>query len=85
MVKDIDSLKESLKNSIVQVTFKKTDGSIRNIRATTSSVYIPPVITESKKERKKNSNITHLYDVDKKAWRSMKNENLIDWEIETNA
>lgn len=79
----MNDFKTALLDHIVRVTFTKSDGSVRTMRATQSDRYVQrTIVTEEKKPRKQNENITHLYDVDIKAWRSMRTENLITWEIE---
>lgn len=75
----VDDLKTALQENIVLVTFTKVDGTVRTMRATNSEKFFERKLTG--KERKKNENVTYLYDLDKGSWRSMKNDNLISWEI----
>lgn len=64
-------LKLILSKNIVTVTFTKVDGSIRVMRCTTDSKYIPIVENKSEgKPRKENPNVLAVYDVEANGWRS---------------
>lgn len=80
---NLDAFKAALTEHIVKVTFTKVDGSLRTMRATNCDKYFQRAfVSENKKQRKKNENVTYLYDIDKDSWRSMRNDSLIEWEIE---
>ena len=75
-----NTLRTALQNNICNVTFRKLDGTVRNMRATTDTTRFS---YESKTtgERKRNDNVTVMWDVDKAQWRSMRNDTLISWDI----
>lgn len=77
----MDKLTTALRNNVVVVTFKKVDGTVRKMRATTDTSRF---IYESKTtgERKRNDTVTVLWDMDKGQWRSMRNDSLIEWQVE---
>lgn len=79
-MKTIENLKESLNSGVVKLRFVKSDGSIRSMRATTNRTLFS---YEFKGEGQiENSNITTMWDLDKNAWRRMKNDSLIEWATE---
>jgi len=75
-----NELRIALQNNICNVTFYKIDGSVRNMRATTDTTRFS---YESKTtgERKRNDNVTVMWDVDKAQWRSMRNDALVAWDV----
>jgi hypothetical protein len=69
-------------NRIVEIEFLKVDGTERKMKATTNSAIIeslvgPKVENTEKKVRKENDSVCRVFDVEAKAWRSFKWDNLI--------
>ena len=76
----IDELRTALGRGAVRVTFTKTDGSRRDMRATTNEglfSYKP-----SGKAHAANPNVTVMWDLDKGAFRSMRNDSLVSFTAE---
>ena len=71
----------ALQTGVVVLTFRKKDGTVREMRATTDTSRF---VYESKgnSDRKRNDAVTVLWDLDKGEWRSMRNDSLIDWRVE---
>jgi hypothetical protein len=69
-----EELKSMLVSGICQITFTKADGTSRMMVCTLQESALPPapVLTESKKERKKNPDVVVVWDLEKEAWRSFK-------------
>lgn len=75
----IKTLKERLKNGVVEFTYTKKDGSTRTARGTTQH----DVITEdggnlpTGKYIELSDEVTRYYDLNSNGWRSFTNANLI--------
>ncbi len=73
---DRDQLALNLKEWIATVSFEKKDGTIRELRCTLNSKYLPEVIVEEteevKKTRKKNDNVLSVWDLENEGWRSFR-------------
>lgn len=68
-------LKEDLKNGIYTIVFEKVDGSVREMRCTLESKYLPQLLTEegaTPKTRAENPNVLAVWDLDKNDWRAMR-------------
>lgn len=65
---------KALKKGIVNFTFKKKDGSIREAVGTLKENVIPPVYGLRTSDPNK---VQIFYDVNKQAWRSFKIENFV--------
>jgi hypothetical protein len=65
-------LRSLLQERIVKVTFEKSDGSLREMKATLQSGVA--ILTESKTGRTKavNPNVCSVWDTDANAWRSFR-------------
>lgn len=65
-------------NSIVEVTFKKVDGSIRVMPCTLDPNLLPKVeVTEGKRTKAPNPNTMSVFCTDKAEWRSFRIDNVI--------
>ena len=67
--------KEALSKCIANVTFTKTDGSVREMVCTLMSEYLPEqVIDENVRHvpRQENEGILAVWDIDNKGWRSFR-------------
>ena len=82
---NITDFKNDLKKGEVNFTYKKKDGTIREVRGTLKADLLPKVeVTESeseserpKKKRVIDEDVICYYDLDKLAWRSFTFEQLI--------
>lgn len=70
-----------LKQGIVEVVFKKVDGTERTMPCTLKSDLIPVVesvvLDKPKKERKDNNNILRVYATDVQGWRSFRVDSIL--------
>ena len=80
-MKNFEELKESLKNGIVEFSYKKKDGTIRNAKGT-----INPEIVKEKNEnafasngrtRSVPDNVQTYYDVVSDGWRTFIKDNVV--------
>jgi hypothetical protein len=71
----IEELKELLRNNIVTVSFKKKDGSIREMLCTTMSEYLPE-FNGASTTSSSFDNILTVWDLEKNAWRSFKYDSI---------
>jgi F0F1-type ATP synthase gamma subunit len=78
-----DKLTELLKNKYVKVTFTKLDGSERKMTCTLHEDVVKPyeAKTEKKKQKKEDSNLIAVWDVEKDAFRSFKLDALTDYQV----
>ena len=78
-----DWLRKILHTGITTVTFVKSDGSLRDMKATLDPVYVPAtayptaipesLLTESaKKPRAENNDVCKVWDTEAAAWRSFR-------------
>ena len=66
-------LKSLLKSNIVNLTFRKNDGTMREMRCTLRNEYlIESKSTEPKKPRKVSEDSIAVIDLDKNEWRSFR-------------
>lgn len=75
-----DSLKEDLKNSILNVTFTKTNGEVRDMICTLREDLIPiTTVSQSRRlEHQLSDEVVRVYDLEKEAWRSFRVDSIID-------
>ena len=73
-------LREALPNHIVNIRFSKVNGDIRAMRCTLMAEHLPN--PADAKHREPSSTSTAVWDLDKKDWRSFRNDLLRSWEIE---
>jgi hypothetical protein len=70
-------LKQSLKNGVVTVTFEKSDGTLREMRCTLQSDFLPPqLLQEGVSTRVPNLDILAVWDVDNGGWRSFRMDSI---------
>ena len=81
MPKTNDELKSALASGIVHLSFKKKDGTIREMRATTQPSVVQPLIKPCAVPRKRNPDVCAVVDVEKNEFRSFRWDSLISWEI----
>ena len=75
-----ENLREILSESVIEITFEKVDGTLREMAATLNSEIIPAKeeVEEGVEVKAKAKSDTSLavWDTEKNAWRSFKWENL---------
>lgn len=80
----IDFWRKIYDEDVVKIKFLKKDGTIRIMKATLNFTYIPKPKQPKKVDMSKivklmqNSKIIHVYDLEKKDWRSVPFER-VDW------
>jgi hypothetical protein len=75
-----EELLAALHEGEISFSFTKTDGTVREMRATLSPTLVPPSpVKESTVERKPNTdpNLFKVWDLDAKGWRSFRFDRLI--------
>lgn len=70
----------ALHKGTVRLSFKKKDGETREMLCTLKSELLPAKEDESK-EKKKNSDVLAVWDLEKEGWRSFRYDSLIAWDI----
>lgn len=70
-------LKETLENGVVTVVFEKVDGTLREMKCTLLTEYLPktegPTLLT---ERKEPDNVLSVWDVENNGWRSFRVDNI---------
>lgn len=76
-------LRDALQHESVRVRFTKADGSKRTMNCTTDINEIPEEFlnTASDKPLRVDPHLFKVFDLDKQAWRSFREERIIDWNI----
>ena len=80
-MQNVNALRAALQSNVCNVTFRKLDGTVRNMRATTDATRFS-YESKTNVERKRNDNVCVMWDMDKQQWRSMRNDALIEWAVE---
>jgi len=71
-VKFLKTWKKTNKPEIIKVEFKKSDGTLRKMVCIPSDPnYKPKTQQTTDKKRKNNPDVISVYDIEKKAWRSV--------------
>jgi hypothetical protein len=66
-------LKQTLENGVATVTFEKTDGTLREMRCTLQSSFLPPQLLREEgdaKQRTTPDTLLCVWDLDAGGWRS---------------
>jgi len=81
---DERTLRDHLRKGVVKVRFTKEDGSIRVMRCTLNTDYIPDDKIPSGvwNGRRLDKNLYKVWDVEKKGWRSFREERVQSWGAE---
>ena len=75
-----DSLENALRNGVVNLEFKKVDGTTRNMKATLNTAIIFEIENTSQHKSESPTNgVLPVYDVEASGWRSFKVENLLSY------
>lgn len=77
----MSDLKTALANGRVKITFRKLDGSLREMNATTNHLLFNWIRKSTKEPRQKSSDLITVWDLDKEQWRSFKADNVVEWTI----
>ena len=75
-----EALKKALSEGIVRLSFKKKDGTIREMRATTMPDVVQPLIKPNAAHRATNPDVCAVVDVEKNEFRSFRWNSIISWE-----
>ena len=78
----MSELKQALSNGRVQITFRKVDGTIREMNATTNDLLVAYTRKSTKVQVKPKSDLITVWDLDKNQWRSFRETSVIDWKAE---
>lgn len=81
-MKTKEEYKTLLHNNIVNLTFKKLDGSERTMKCTLSPALLPVVEKkESSKKKKENDNVLPVWNLDENAFRSFRIDSVIKYDL----
>ena len=78
-----DDMKEFLQASVSNVTFTKKNGETRILKCTLMPKHLPPVEVkegEEKAERKVNTDVVSVWDLENKGWRSFRLDSVVEFE-----
>jgi hypothetical protein len=82
-------LREKLKSQVMTITFKKKDGTNREMLCTLDPKYLPAIKldeeTDEKSVRKQSIDAIAVYDVEVNAWRSFRYDSVIEVNYDTNS
>ena len=67
-----------LKQGVIEVKFKKVDGSERVMKCTLLESYVKPHEKTTDREKKINEDVISVWDVEKEGWRSFRYDSVID-------
>lgn len=74
-----------LKENVAKVTFLKADGTLREMRCTLKSEYLPQMITEEgsevQRKRMQNESVVSVWDLDNNGWRSFRVDSVQDVQL----
>jgi hypothetical protein len=73
-------LHQALHAHVVQVEFKKADGSLRVMTATLMEAHLPGQKQDAP-ESQGNNQLFKVWDLDKESWRSFRADRLQSWKI----
>jgi hypothetical protein len=72
-----DYILSLLKSDILNVTFKKVDGTERLMKCTLREDHIKPVEKTTDRQKKINEDIITVWDTEKDGWRSFRYDSII--------
>ena len=76
-----DTLKDLLKRKIVQIKFKKKDGSERVMKCTLQEDVVPIYEKKTERVKKQNDETLAVWDLEKDSFRSFKINSVIDYQV----
>jgi hypothetical protein len=73
-------LKGVMQTEIVNLTFRKTDGTLRNMKCTLLPKYLPETVVpvEDKPKRKTSEEALAVFDLEKNEWRSFRYDSVTE-------
>jgi hypothetical protein len=73
-------LKGVMQTEIVNLTFRKTDGTLRNMKCTLLPKYLPETVAvvEDKPKRKMSEEALAVFDLEKNEWRSFRYDSVTE-------
>ena len=75
---NISALVNTLHNGVAFVTFRKLDGTVREMTCTLQAARID-YENKTNTERKRNDNVVVVWDMGKHEWRSMRVDSIMCW------
>ena len=76
---DWDTIRESMEEGVVLVTFRKADDTIREMECTLADYLLPE--TKGQGSTHSGEGTVICFDLEKEAWRSFRKDRVIDVEI----
>lgn len=69
-----------MRTEIVNLTFRKTDGTLRNMKCTLLPKYLPEAVAsvENKPKRKMSEEALAVFDLEKNEWRSFRYDSVTE-------
>ena len=83
MTANKDTLKDLLKRKIVQITFKKKDGTERIMKCTLQEDLVPIYEKKTERVKKQNDETLAVWDLDIEAFRSFRVDSVTDYHAVT--
>jgi hypothetical protein len=71
-------LKGVMQTEIVNLTFRKTDGTLRNMKCTLLPKFLPEVVVSDKPKRKVSEDTLAVFDLEKNEWRSFRYDSVTE-------
>ena len=81
MTMNKQKLTELLKKKVINVKFKKKDGSERLMKCTLLSDIVPAYEKKTNQTKNQNDNVLAVWDLDKQAFRSFRIDSVTDYQI----
>ena len=79
-----ENLKTLLKQNVMNISFKKVDGTERKMVCSLMESIVPPYESkDSTQKKQENENVLPVWDLEKNAFRSVRIESLIEYQIKT--
>lgn len=67
-----------MRTEIVNLTFRKTDGTLRNMKCTLLPKFLPEAIPSDKPKRKVSEDTLAVFDLEKNEWRSFRYDSVTE-------
>jgi len=76
-----ESIRSQLHQSVMNIKFTKTDGSVREMICTLQESFTIPYEKKTEKQKPENNDTLAVWDVEKNAWRSFRVSSVISVDI----
>jgi hypothetical protein len=73
-----NELSEQLRNTCLEVSFIKKDGTGRVMNCTLMEKFLPPMMEDTETATKDNPDVLAVWDIDNGGWRSFRINSIID-------